>query len=141
MESPLRWPRAKGALINIAEDQGTPLDVSKFLRDSGLDMEYLKQNGIAPSGRVASRGAALAQLDDSLFQKVVNGQLDEDSAVAIGAGLPGDFVNQREVAKIALNKELTPKELAALIKEAKFAGTTQVSQMTLFGESVEEVLF
>ena len=132
--------RTKGALMNIAGEQGTPLDVAKLLRDSGQTIDYLSQFGISPNGRLASRGAAIAQLDDSLFHKVVTGQLDEDRAVIIGKGLPGDFANQREVAKLVSEgrREVTPKELTALIKEAKAAGTTKVTQRTLFGETQEE---
>jgi hypothetical protein len=130
--------RTNGALINIAEDQGTALDVAKFLKDSGQGIEYLKQFGITAKGKLAGRGAALASLDEALFKKVINGQIDEDTAVAIGEGLPGDFTNQLEVAKIASSQNLNPKQLSALIKEAKWAGTTKTSQMTLFGETVEE---
>ncbi|MBI4303952.1 MAG: hypothetical protein HY665_06400 [Chloroflexi bacterium] len=130
--------RAKGALNNIAEGKGTPFDVAKFLRDSGKDLDYLTQFGISPTAKLASRGAAIAGLDDSLFQKVALGTLAQNTAAIIGAGLQRDFANQREVAKIVLNKEVTPRQLTALIKEAKAAGSTKVKQQMLFGETEQE---
>jgi len=131
--------RATGALINIAEGQGTGVDVGKFLRDSGKGADWLRSHGIAPTNRLAARGAALSQLDDSLFNKVVQGQLSEDAGVVIGEGLPGEFANQREVAGLVMGarKELTPRELKALIQEAKGQSVT-VTQMTLFGETATE---
>jgi len=130
--------RAKGAIINIAEDRGTPFDVAKFLRDSGKDIEYLKQWGITPEGRLASEGSAIAGLDDSVYRKVAIGELDEHAAAIIGKELPGDFANQRAIAKEYLDKQLTYKQLSAIIKEAKWAGTTKVTQATLFGETETE---
>jgi len=130
--------RAKGAIINIAEDRGTPFDVAKFLRDSGKDIEYLKQWGITPEGRLASEGSAIAGLDDSVYHKVAIGELDEHAAAIIGKELPGDFANQRAIAKEYLDKQLTYKQLSAIIKEAKWAGTTKVTQATLFGETETE---
>ena len=131
--------RSRGALINIAEGQGTPIDVAKFLRDSGQSVEWLRSRDIAPSNRLVERGAALAQLDDSLFRRVLTGTLSEDAGVVIGAGLPGDAANQRAVADLVsgTKKELTPRELKALIQEAK-GQTVKVQQINLFGETVEE---
>src|SRR3990167_461789 len=87
--------RSRGALINIAEGQGTPIDVAKFLRDSGQTVGWLRSRQIAPSNKLVERGVALAQLDDGLFYRVINGTLTDDAGVVIGAGLPGDHANQR----------------------------------------------
>jgi hypothetical protein len=124
--------RARGALTNVRGGNGEPTDVARFLKDTGGDLEALRQDGVSPRSRLATRGAALAQLDEGLFQRVLYGQLDEDAAVIIGAELPGDVANQRAVADILATRELNQKELRALIAEAR-GDVVRLQQETLFG--------
>jgi GGDEF domain-containing protein len=45
--------RARGALINMAEDKGTPVDVAKFIRDTGLTIDDIRAR--ASTRRASSR--------------------------------------------------------------------------------------
>ena len=139
--------RAKGAIQNMQEGQGTPVDVAKFLRESNSNIESLKTRGVPVSERHVARGVALSQLDEGLFNRVAIGTLAEDAGVVIGEGLPGDFANQRAVADLVsgAKKQLTPAELKSLIQTAKgqnisvtqadMFGTTTVQKSTLIAQA------
>ena len=62
--------RMKGALINIAEDQGTSIDAAKVFRDSGMTEADLQKQGIKLDGRIAKEGQSLANLEPNLFNQI-----------------------------------------------------------------------
>jgi hypothetical protein len=76
--------RARGALINMAEDKGTPVDVAKFIRDTGLTMDDIRAEGVNPKGQLAKKGLALSKLHPTLFQQVATGQFPMERGVVIG---------------------------------------------------------
>ena len=78
--------RAIGALQNIAEGRGTAIDAAKFFHDSGLTPEQLKEKGISLGEKTASDGLAMSRLDPAILAKVINGDLRQGLAVAIGEG-------------------------------------------------------
>ncbi len=133
--------RAIGALTNIAEGRGTGLDAAKFFRDSGLDTEAIKAKGIPMREAIAQKGIAIAKLDDSLFTKLVNGDLTEERAAILGgSGLSA--VKQRDLHALAEKKSrgkaLSNEVLAELVDGVKAAESGQVQQFDLFGNSTVE---
>jgi hypothetical protein len=75
--------RVKGAIINIAEDQGTSLDAARIFRQSGTTPEEMAANGLEMKGRVASEGMALSKLAEPIFRDVVDGTLAPQRGAAI----------------------------------------------------------
>lgn len=131
--------RVHGAILNIQDNKGTPIDVAKFLRESGNTIESLKNSGVSVTANLVARGAALADLDTTLFYQVVIGKLSENAGVAIGHGLPKDFPNQIAVAKLVTKtkKEMNPNKIRILIERAKGESVT-VTQTDMFGTTAEE---
>ncbi|WP_333232643.1 hypothetical protein, partial [Microcoleus sp. Pol12B5] len=136
--------RGIGALTNIAEGRGTALDAAKFFRDSGLNKDDLDAKGIPMKESIANNGLALANLSDSLFNRVSLGSLSESRAIAISkivAKLPPSdkaHNDQEELLKLIEDREKKGKnitnevveELALLLQNAP---TQQEEQGGLFG--------
>jgi diguanylate cyclase (GGDEF)-like protein len=129
--------RARGALINMAEDKGTPVDVAKFIRDTGLTIDDIRAQGVNPKGQLAKKGLALSKLHPTLFQQVATGQFPMERGVVIGeSGLEPEqqlalkqMLDQRE----ASGKRMSNETLAEMIRFVRDAGTADISQDSLFG--------
>ena len=131
--------RAVGALTNIAEGRGTALDAAKFFKDSGLSKADLDTKGIPMREKIATDGLALSSLDDSLFRKVIDGDIATERATIVGgSGLDHkqqrslvDLIDKQEKRKRKITND-TIKELADGVK-----ASTQKSevQFDLFGGS------
>jgi hypothetical protein len=117
--------RATGALTNIAEGRGTPLDAAKFFRDTGLTQKDLDDKGIPLREKIATDGIALASLNDGLFNRVVTGEFPQERAVVIG-GMIKDAKQQAELVELIEKHEKrgkkvtndTIKELADMVNSA-----------------------
>jgi hypothetical protein len=133
--------RAIGAVTNIAEGRGNPLDAAKFFRDTGLTRQDLENKGIPMQERIASEGLAIAALDDSLFRRVVDGRLPmQRAAVVGGSGL--DHPQQRALVEMIEKREKrgkitndTIRELADIVKSSE---TQTEFTLDLFGGSESE---
>ncbi len=130
--------RQIGALQNIAEGRGTPLDAAKFMRDSKLTVDDLKARGIKLGEATAQKGLALSRLDQPLFDKVVSGKMREGRGVAIGNATDNPIqqdalvrmIDQREAAGKKVSDEVVD-ELGRLVNSAPEHVSHQVN---LFGE-------
>lgn len=135
--------RAIGALRNLRAGTGTAIDVAKFIRDSGLKAEDLKEVQV-PMSNVRNRdGVALSQLNDDVFREVVMRRFPEKLGTIIGQELPDspaqtDLLKQIRADK-AKGKEVSPSELTEWIRQAKAA--KQVSMMDMFGEKASSSNF
>lgn len=129
--------RAKGAIANIAEGQGTALDAAKFFRDTGLGMEGLRSEGVDLSGRVAKAGMALSKLEPDVFSKVATGKISEAHGALIAA--LEDPVMQRTAAQLVEEspKRLTEGQVEELVNQVRSAGVENVTQDDLFGTSTK----
>jgi hypothetical protein len=127
--------RAKGALTNIAEGQGTSLDAAKFFKDTGSGPDVLKAQGLKLEGKVAADGLALSNLTDSVFRRVARGELDERKAVIIGRRVT-DPTAQVELVKLLERegKNLTDGQLTQLADQVAGTKATTERQATLFGQ-------
>jgi hypothetical protein len=137
-----REARAIGALINIAEGQGTSLDAAKVFRDLDFDDAALKKRGIHLKGSLAKEAAALRDLTPEVFTKVVNEEIAPDTAAIIGRMLksPEDQIAAVELLgrATAQGKKLTSGEVTDLIKFAQDAPKKEVvdDNFNLFGNDV-----
>lgn len=124
--------RAIGAIQNIAEGRGTPIDAAVFFRDSGLGPEQLAER-VSFKGSIAKKGTGLSRLEPDIFDRVQRGELSEDAAAVIGAELP-DAAMQRTAAKVVAGKRLSEGEVREVVRQVREAGTETITEMSLFGE-------
>jgi hypothetical protein len=138
--------RTKGALINIREGKGEPLDAAKVFREGGFTPADLKKYGISRNGPVAKQGLSLAKLDDAVFQDVATGKLPEGRGVVIGETL-SDAADQKAAAKMAMEaedkgKRMTDGEFRETLGFIKSAPKDVQQKEDLFGSfSVEKNLW
>jgi hypothetical protein len=133
--------RAQGALINIAEGNGTPLDIAKYFRDSGKTPEETVAAGaVTLKKRNAQLGAGLSKLAQPIFDDVVAGALPVERAAIIGANVP-NHLDQRNLydllkARERAGRRMTDAQLQELIRlnESGPTKTEVSSQGGLFGE-------
>jgi hypothetical protein len=116
--------RAAGALMNIAEGNGTAIDAAKFFRDSKFTRQQIEERGLPMSGAVVRDGSALAALSPTIFDRVVQGVIPKPVGVAIGAS---GLTEPQQIALTGLmersGKKLDAKALAELAEEVKDAPT------------------
>ncbi len=129
--------RTVGALQNIAEGRGTAIDAAKFLRDSGMTLDDLKQQGISMGEATAQNGVALSRLDGRLFDQVVHGKMTPGRGIAIGRET-GDPATQDAILKMIEKAEKAGRRVTDGVVEelARFAHTAPQRQETvasLFG--------
>jgi len=126
--------RAKGALINIAEGRGTPTDAAQFFRDTGLRPEDVAAQGVSMRGAVAAKGLALSNLAPDLFNRVVTGDVPEETGVAIGRVLDHPE-QQRAAAELVARggRRLSPAEVENVARQVRDAGSEAITQESLFG--------
>lgn len=136
--------RVEGALTNIAEDKGTPVDAAKVIRSTGLTPDDFQQKaGISTKTKLAKDGFALARLSDPIFQRIAMGDLDEAVGVAIGDAKLSE-AGQQAVVKLydnqrAKGRDLTAGQIKALVSAAQegaevAAGGNQPSIFEMMGE-------
>lgn len=103
--------RAKGALINIAEGRGTPVDAAKFMRDTGTGPGEMAKTGVSLKGKLAEDAVALTALSDKLFDRVARDDMEIGRALAIGRNLP-DHARQEKLVKILDKREDEGKDIS-----------------------------
>lgn len=127
--------RIQGALINIAENSASPVDVAKVFRSQGMDQQVLKSIGFSPKQKLVQQGVALSRLSDDVFTKVATGEIPVERAVVVG-----DMVkdpSQQTAALSALaraergGKNLTEGEAREAVRFALASPTS--TQDDLFG--------
>ncbi len=134
--------RAAGAIANIAEGRGNPIDAAKFFRDSQMSRQDLEEIGIPMKESIATKGMALASLPEHLFMQVYMGSMPVDRAVQIGCcGL--SHAQQDSLAKMIESQDrkgrnVTNAMVSELVDTVKASGTTQTQTLDLFGNSVDE---
>jgi hypothetical protein len=136
--------RAIGALTNIAEGRGNAQDAAKFFRDSGLTKQDLEKKGVPMREKIAEDGLALASLSDSLFNRVVQGQIPEQRAVVIGSKIK-DHRQQQDLLEVVEKEEKkgkkitndTIEELSDMVTNAPTITESQGGLFDLLGFSPE----
>lgn len=122
-----------GALTNIVEGMGTPIDAAKFLRNNKSTPEVLRELGVPMRGEMVDKGMALANLNDSLFSKVATGDLPEAIGVIIGRKLK-DHDLQTKLVQMLRGKNLPGKVINELVDIVADAPRTKTVQTGLFGD-------
>ena len=129
--------RALGALANIAEGRGTAVDAAKFMRESGLGPEDLKEQGISLKGDMARKAAILKNLTPHLFNELVMERLSEPQALVIATHLYDQPDLQEQLFhQMEKRGRFSTEELDEVAREMRDTAMTS-KQMTLFGEEEE----
>lgn len=129
--------RIEGALTNIAEDKGTPIDAATLMREAPkkfADAHLPKHSALVRDA------TGLAHLSDPLFARVVSGDISEQTGGAIGSsGLTPE--GQAAVVKLVDRQQtkgrtLTPAQVRMLAEDV--ASTPEVAtggdgQTDIFG--------
>lgn len=92
--------RVIGALQNVAEGMGTPLDAAKIFRESDASREGLADAGLSMSEKLTSEGFALSNLSDALFNAVVQGTIPANVGVIIGRNIADPQIQEQFWGKI-----------------------------------------
>lgn len=130
--------RLEGALANIGDDKGTPIDAAKVIKGGNYTPQELQQRvGLDPRKKVARDGFALAQLADPIFHRVTMGEIDEPIGVAIGqAGL--SHAGQEAVVKLTERQRLRDKEVTPNVLK-RFIDMAQGGQDVKASESQRDI--
>jgi ADP-Ribosyltransferase in polyvalent proteins len=134
-----------GALTNISEGNGTPIDAAKFFKAKGITREKIAESGITFKKQVGEQGLALSTLADPLFRRVIDG----DIAVARAAIIGGSGLSAEDQMKLAAKVEEKAKrkgyvtdskiqEWANQIKDSVKSKPVGDGQGNLFGDDPEE---
>ncbi|MDD4392263.1 MAG: JAB domain-containing protein [Desulfobacterales bacterium] len=134
--------KLKGALINIAEGQGSPEDAAVVFRKSDMTPEKLQQKyGVSVKGEIAKQGMGLSQLDESIFKKVEVGDLPRAWGVIIGEKLP-DHEAQKALVQLLekeskRRKNISTSLIEQLINDVAGVETKAEVQASLFGDVIK----
>ena len=88
--------RSLGAMINIAENNATSIDVAKLIRDTGATEADFKELGVKSDSKIARDGRALSQLNDWIFTNTATRAIPLERAVIIGRELAGNEDGQNQ---------------------------------------------
>jgi hypothetical protein len=133
--------RTKGAMINIAEGRGTPIDAAKVFRENHLSAADLDAKGISLKGEVAKQGQNLAQLSGSIFDRVIQGEIPVQRASLIGELLP-NHADQHVAFEIMAKAEKSGKpltndafrEYVDFVRNGPKKAAAGAENMNLFGD-------
>lgn len=117
--------RTKGAMQNIAEGQGTPIDAANVMRDGGMSPQEMIAAGVSPRGAVMAQAIPLSRLPKELFDQAVRGDITVDMGVAIGSSNGTEQV-MRDLAALAKKGKWSAAKTAEAAEIARFATTTEM---------------
>lgn len=136
--------RAIGAIQNIRLGSGTATDAAKLFREMGMTREALRERGLSLSDDKIADALGIAQLEPSLYRKVLLGEMKEKRGAMIGRELP-DHEQQRSLHEILNEREkrgpvsnTTVAELIRSVNESPEAEARRSGQGTLGGEATAD---
>lgn len=136
--------RAYAAVRNLRAGTGSSLDVAKFVRDTGLKVEDLKELNVPLSGAQTKDGLALSNLDDNVFREVAGRRFPERMGIVLGQELPGNPVQTDILKQVRESEEkgkpVSPALLQEWIRQAKGSSGTQ-GNLDMFGKKASETNF
>ncbi|ANV84608.1 hypothetical protein AWQ21_09560 [Picosynechococcus sp. PCC 7003] len=126
--------RMIGAIANISEGKGSPLDVATLIRDLSLSKDDLADLGVKITDALADKGIAIANLESAFFNMVLEGRLSDNEAIAMGRldkSMQSAFYELIRKDKRKLTNEVLD-QLADIVKSSVSA---QSFELNLFGEN------
>ena len=129
--------RLVGALANIAEGQGTPIDAAKFFRDSSYTVKDVKNFGINPRLKIVQDGLSLSNLVSFLFDKVITGTIGVERGVILGSVGKEE---QLEVWELIKDKQVSTPVLNEIIANVLNPVAGQMSLLNLYVDRDDELV-
>jgi len=137
--------RATAALTNIRQRTGTVVDSAKAIRDFGLTIEDLSQNGIDLNSEHTLIATGLANLSEPIFTAVAKGDFPAPKGAIIGEQLPGNPDAQEAIYRLIQKKHtdkngnisISDEKLKNDIRFAEFSKVVPTRQPIL-GEEFED---
>ena len=115
--------RAYAAVRNLRAGTGSSLDIAKFVRDTGLKIDDLKELNVPLSGPQTKDGLALSHLDDNVFREVAQRRFPERMGIVLGTELPDNPVQIDILKQVRESEEkgkpVSPALLQEWIRQAK----------------------
>lgn len=140
--------RSIGALMNIMENQGTPLDTAAYMRDTNSTLDELKKIGLASKKSEIKMAYNLSKLLDGLWNLVTNRDPDGKTLKETQGSLIGEILpepDQQEAFWNAHGKSVNEKTPLAFLERRLRMAKSQMqqakekSQGGLFSESQLQV--
>jgi hypothetical protein len=125
--------RTIGALTNIAEGRGSAIDAAKLFRDTGMDVAHLQARGVPLRERIAADGLALANLQDTLFDDLIQGRLPLERGIIIGSKITDPDQQLKLVELLRAEGRVNADTVREYADFVHSAPSQQVVQDTLFG--------
>lgn len=126
---------------NIAENNATALDAAKVFREYGGDPAAVaEQRDLPRRSQVVRDGADIAQLSDEAFGAVLNEQITEKDAAAIGRNFSDPDQQMAAVQQYQRVRPNNDRQREILANEIREAGFSQGEQGGLFGSDPAESL-
>ena len=149
--------RAFGALVNIAEKQGTAMDAANFFRDMGMTgkqgLEFFRKHNISVKNSLARDAVTLANLSDNVFRELRYKRLQMGHALAIGSELKPTGDEEHDISIYDAQNKLLKRIMKSKRKLTNAVVTEMAinyslspsvrkesDQGSLFGSSEEEEL-
>ena len=129
--------RLIGALANIAEGMGTPIDAAKFFRDSAYTVNQVKNFGINPRLKIVQDGLSLSNLVSFLFDKVITGTIGVERGVILGSVGTRE---QLEVWELIKDKQVSTPALEEIIANCLNPVAGQMSLLNLYVDRDDELV-
>jgi hypothetical protein len=132
-----------GALINIAEGHGEPVDAAIALRESGKTGKQLEEEyGISLKRSLAQKGFALSKLDRGIITAIQNGEIPEEWGVIIGNSIESEDTQWLTVKSLLREKtkgrRITDRFVEEYTNEINGIPKIVHVQKILFGDEVTE---
>jgi hypothetical protein len=133
--------RQYAAERNVVEGNATPLDAAKVFRERGGDpATVIEDRDLPRRSQVVRDGAAIAQLSEDAFGAVLNEQITEKDAAAIGRNFTDPDQQLAAVQQYQRVRPANDRQREILADEIRAAGFSQGEQGGLFGEDPAESL-
>ena len=130
--------RAKGALKNIGEGNGSAIDAAKFFRNSDIRNTVDAANaGLSLKKSVANQGLGIANLAPDLFDLTVQQQIPPERAAMIGGSDLSDDLQMQLFKELSKLKSVTNDVIKEMIDGIKVSQTQIVQTLDLFGSNSE----
>ena len=125
--------RVMGAMSNLADEKGTAIDAAKVFRESDIDLDALRDEGVDTKSALVRQGLAMKNLSDEVFRMVIDGKVPATMAAQIGKHVK-DPVQQKQVAQMIADGQVdSAREAELLAKTIDSAPILSKTEQTLFG--------
>jgi hypothetical protein len=137
--------KAAGALINIAQGNGTPFDMAAWMRETGRTRQDLADLGVNVKDALGRDGSALAGLTPDLYAQALSGKLPEGWAIAIGDELASAPDLQRQALAYArkTKRKYTDGQMREIARqfraEETVAAPVDTDQGVIFNDAAERL--